>query len=181
MTNVRNIIEAAYARRTANDPDTLATKSELIALCDRLLKSIYARVGKENRRYFGTSAPVVGVAGVWARPADSTAILWVQRANGTRVHIVPFSDRIAEIPPRIYPLGPNFYTVGTADDPTATETLTFFYSKRHPTLNASAEPDHADNELDDTWPEHYNDLLVSKVARYLAIKSGRAASEVEFL
>lgn len=181
-TTVRQIIEAAYARRTANEPDKLATKAELIAVVDRLLKLIYATVAKVNRRHFATkSAPIAGVAGKWTRPADAISILWVENATGQRVHIVPFTDRNAEISPKIYPLGRDFLTNGAAGDPSATAPLTFYYAKRHPSLNPALEWDDVANVLDSTWPEHFNDILVSKVARYLAIKAGRSVDEVAYL
>lgn len=195
-TTCKQIIEAAYARRTANDPDRLATKAELVALIDRLVKAVYARVGKVNRRYFGATADVVGDGTKWARPSDATAVLWVESAGpagsgsnanltpGARVHITPFSDRDAEMSPKIYPFGSFYFSAGGAEDPDPTadgDKLRFYYAQRHPDLDPMQEPDAAANTLSASWPEHYNDLLVSRVARYLATKDGRGSDEIAHL
>lgn len=193
-TTCKLIIESAWARRTANDPDKLATGKELVRVIDRKLKQVYAKVGKVSRRFFATTSNVTPDGTKWVRPSDAIAVLWVESGgaagtgadrkitpNGTRVYITPFSNRDAEVSPRIYPLGRNYLTEGGASNPSASangDVLTFTYAKRHPDLAPDSATDASANTLDSTWPEHYNDILIAHVARYLAIKDGRPATEL---
>lgn len=180
-TTAKDIIEAAYARRTANHPEKLATKSELISVLSRFLQRISADVAKVNPWYFSTQEDVTGSSGVWDRPASAVVVMHVENASGTEVSIVPFRQRDAEMAPRIYPLGRTFKTVGEASDPSGSDVLTFTFSERLDALDSTAQWDAAANTLADTWPEHHNDLLADHLAAYLAIKDGRADSELAAL
>lgn len=181
-TTAKAIIDAAYARSTFNEPDKLATNSELIGVIDRRLKQLYSLAARNNPLYFGKRLPVTYDAGVqgWPRPNDAEMVVSLYySATGDEVHIVPFDDRIAEMPPRVYEFGKVYFSVGTPSDPTA-ESIDFFYSKRHPDLDASQPATAAVNTVDSSWPEQFNDLMVLHVARYLSIKDQREG-EVQIL
>ncbi|HET7322210.1 MAG TPA: hypothetical protein VFI96_06920 [Longimicrobiaceae bacterium] len=202
-TTCKTLIEAAWARRTANDPDTLGTEAELIGVIDRVIKALYALAADVNPYYFGKTASVEGNGSVWPIPSEAVRIFKAvaDGASGTgvdrkittlgqRVSIMRFIDQTGEIAPAIYRFGSGYYSPGRAAsgnalaDPSPSvngDKIKLFYSKRHPDLDATAQPDAAANTLDSTWPEHYNDLLVIPQARYLAIKDGREATEVQAL
>jgi hypothetical protein len=184
-TTAKQIIEAAYARSTFNDPDKLATNSELIAVIDRRLKQLYSVASRANPAYFGTSANATGVASAYTRPTDAELVMRVEGvsgvvASGTEISIVPFEDRNAEMAPVVYLFGSSYISPGGAGNPAATDTIKFYYSKRHPNLDPTLASDHATNTLDTSWPEQFNDLLVLHVAKYLATKDNRTA-EIQVL
>lgn len=166
-TTVKELIDAAYSRSTFNDPDKLATDKELAAVIDRRLKELFSIAAGQNPFYFGSKLDVVGAGGEWTKPADAEMIVRVENATGDEVKVVPFEDKEADLAPRIYSFGQKFYTVGDAGDPLATDTLTFFYSKRPVTLASASAA------LDSMWPEQFNDLIVLHVARYLSVKDQR--------
>lgn len=193
------LITAAYSRSSWNDPDKLATNSELIGVIDRRMKQIYSMAARANPLYFGTIsssvAPTTDSASVysWARPSDAELIFRVEAGTaigtpgttittGTEISVVPFEDKQAELAPRIYEFGQRYYTAGLTGDPVAAATnahsLTFYYSKRHrdlTTLNNSTT-----GTLESQWPSQFDDLIVLHIAKYLATKDNRDG-EVQLL
>lgn len=183
-TTAKDLITAAYAHRTANDPDKLATKGELVSVLSRKLRAIYARAHEANPYFFSKTAEVVGVGGTWDRPEDAARVLWIYSGADPvagRVRIVPFRDIEAELPPRLYQLGLTFHPTGHDADPSGTDPLTFVYAFTHPDLDPVQLWDTEANTLDESWPEHYNDILVLRIAKYLAAKDGRAPTELAAL
>lgn len=195
-TTARTLIDAAYSRSAANDPNKLATDTELIAVIDRRLKQIYSFAARQNPFYFGQSTSVTGDATKWVRPtaaelvfkveADGPAGTGVDRkitTVGLEVSLVPFEDREAEMAPRIYPLGRAYYSVGiAATDPSASingDKLKIFYSRRHADLNPALPATDAANTLEADWPEQFSDLIVIHLSKYLNIKD-IARSPAEF-
>jgi len=181
-TNCRDLIEAAYSRSTFNDPEKLATRSELIGVIDRRMKQLYSVIARENPTYFGTVDEIDSTNGTWPRPSSPPAELVhrVEKSDGQQVHITSFEDRTGEQPPAIYQYGQVYRTVGRTNDPINNDSLTFYYSKRHPDLDPEKPWDDQDNTLDPMWPEQFNDLVVLHVARYLATKDGRS-EEIQVL
>jgi hypothetical protein len=181
-TTARDIINAAYSRSTFNDPDKLATESELIGVIDRRMKQLYSIVARHNPLYFGASLaqPYSAPAGGWPRPADAELVVRISNPGGGEVHIVPFDDREAEMAPRVYQFGQVYRSVGATGDPANSGSLTFFYSKRHKDLVSSESATTTNNTLEASWPEQFNDLIVLHVARYLSTKDQRV-EEVQVL
>jgi hypothetical protein len=171
-TTCQTLIEAAYARSTANDPGDLSADPELIGVIDRRLKAIYSFAARVNKYYFAKSVPVVGSSGSWAFPSDSESVFYVESTVPAEVHIVPFKDRLSALAPRVYKYGQALKTVGQAGDPANNATLTLFYSYQHPALNPALSASHATNTLEANWPEEFNDLVVFRLCRYLATKDG---------
>lgn len=167
-TTVQDILNAAYSRSTQNNPGTIATEStELLAVVQRALDGAYAFAARINPTFFADTADVVGAASVWARPELAESIFLIEEADGTEVVVVPYNDRTAEeLKPSLYEFGQNFFGAGNAADPSATDTLTFYFASRPATLAA------LDDVLDAMWREQFNELLVTEVAIYLAVKDG---------
>jgi hypothetical protein len=165
------VIDAAFARSLQNDPGTTATHKELIGVIDRYMRGLYAQIAREDPTYFGTSASVNGSSGAWTRPPEAEVVFHIANASGAEVNVMPFKHREDEVPPRVYRLGNIYRTVGLTGDPSGSETLTFFYSKKHPNLNLNAQA--SDNLLDSTFPSQFLDLPVVAVAKYMALKEGR--------
>jgi len=176
VTDVQDILNAAYSRSTQNNPGTIATEStELLAVVQRALDGCYAMAARINPTFFAESASVAppGASTPWDRPETAESIFRIEdNSDGSEIVVVPYDDRTAEeLLPAVYEFGKQFYTAGNAADPDPTsETLDFFYSKRPETLTA------LDDTLDPMWTEQFNELLVLEVAIYLAVKDGAAQS-----
>lgn len=174
-TTVGTIIDAARARSNFNDAE-VGTVFELTAVIDRFMKRLFSMGARVNRYYFSQQSTVAASSGTWARPATAEMVWRVEKADSTKVNVVPFEDKKAELPPRIYELGQVYHpTSGEAADLAGTETLTFFFSKRHTDLSTTglSSEDAKALTLDALWPEQFNDLPVLKVSQYLAVKDSR--------
>jgi hypothetical protein len=184
-TTCRTLIEAAWNSSAANDPDTLATKSELIGVIDRRLKQLYIIAARYNPFFFGTTSSVTGDGTKWARPTDAELVITAYgdgtaggggdaKLTGTpEVSIVPFNDQDSELSPKIYQLGRDYYSAGSASDPSAStdgDKIKFYYAKQPADLDPSLDWEHATNTLATDWPEQFNDLLVLHLAYYMALK-----------
>lgn len=174
-TTAKDLIQRAFGKRTANDPDRLASRPEMIRALSDYIRQLYVEVAELDEEFFPTSSDVTGVAGVWAIPSTIIAVFRVLDANGDEVSIVPFRDPDADVAPRVYQRGTNLYTVGETGDPATTAVLTLHGTLVHPELDQTALWDATANTLDASWPERHNELLVRELARYLAFKGGRAA------
>ena len=176
-TTVTEILEAAYAKSTQNNPGTIATETtELLQVVQRQLDGCFAVAARVNPQFYALKTPVAGVAGVWARPADAESIFRIETTVGDLlVVVVPYDDRTAESGlPGVYEYGQDFYTAGNASDPTGTDSLEFYYSKQPTALTALGDT------LDAMWPEQFNELLILDVALYLATKdAGTTGREAE--
>lgn len=178
-TTAKDLIQRAVARSTRNDPDKTASRKELIRALSDFIRPLYVAVAEVDEEFFPTESDVTGSSGVWALPSTMIAPFYVEDADGVEVSIVPLTDRDADIAPRVYQQGTSLYTVGETGDPAGSEVLTIIGSFLHSALDPDEAWDHADNTLSSTWPERHNDLLVSVLARYLAVKREDAAEIAE--
>ncbi len=173
MSTAQQIITAALLRSAKNQASQIATNAtELISTLNRSLRGCFAVAARVNPEYIGAISSVVGVAGVWARPALADSVWWVEDASGSEVAVVPPAERDAEPgKPSIYRLGRAYYTVGRTTgavlDPAATDTLSFYGALRPAALTTLAE------ELPASWDGAYDDMLILDLAMYVAIKDGR--------
>ena len=169
MSTVADILVAAIARSSKNEADNLATfGTELVAALNRSLRGAYAIAARVNPEYVGAIELVTGVAGTWARPALAESVWWVETTAGDEVAVVPPAERAAEPGrPSLYRLGRSYVTVGRVADPGATDTLRFYCALRPAALTATTE------SLPATWDRAYDDLLITDLAMYLALKDGR--------
>ena len=171
-TSVQDILDAAFATSTKNQPGTIATSGvELLEAVKRKLQGIYAFAARVNPLHFATTLDVTGVGGVWERPEPANAIIRIEDASFVEVVVVPFDDRLAAEPkPALYEFGGNFIVSPLQTNPPGdTDDLTFWFSKR------PDDPDPFDltGLLDPDWDDGYNDLLIFEIAIYLAMKDGR--------
>lgn len=178
-TAVQDLLDAAYAKSTKNRPGTIATEAtELFNTVVRIIRGVYAFAADVNPAHFSDTAAVVGVASAWGRPEAAEAILRIETAAFAEVVVVPFDDRLAADPkPALYEFGGAFHAPSTQTSPPgATDTLTFWFSKR------PDDPNPADltGVIDPDWQEDFNELLILELAIYLALKDGRF-DEVEAL
>lgn len=201
-TTCKDLIDAAYARSTFNDPDKLATDAELIGVIDRRHKQLYSMAAEYNPVYFGKSENVQASSSAWTWPDQAELIFRVEvgttannQTSGTLVRVVPIEDQEADIKPSVYQMGRSYYTTDSTElDPTAStgDDLLFYYSKRAYDLDDTIAPDantgntvtsetDQGNIIDSTWPEQFNDLIVLHIAKYLSIKDGRAGEEIAAL
>lgn len=178
-TTVQDLLDAAYAKSTKNQPGTIATEAtELFNVVVRIIRGVYSFAAELNPTLFSATEDVTGVASVWARPEAAEAILRIETAAFVEVAVVPYDDRLCADPkPAVYEFAGGFRAVaGQTNPPGATDDLTFFYSKR------PDDPNPADltGVIDPDWQEDYNELLILEIAIYLALKDGRF-DEVEAL
>ena len=164
MPTVQNVIDGGVAYSTLNDT-TLAIDSELIGVVDRAQKELMARHSSRFITKTTVSAPGAGTA--WTAPATSK-IHRIEKADGTKVHVVDVDDQEAAFDPRVYRLTDAVYTVGTNQNP-ASEALVFIHATVPATLSATG------NNLQGSWPEWWTRILELEVALFLAIKDGRSS------
>lgn len=179
-TTPRSIIEAAYAKSLKNKAGTIATEgTELLQLVIRIFRSLYAGAARINPLFFSESPSVAFAGSGWARPEGAQLIYRLEAGNGsgfavgTEVIVVPFDQRNAEPgKPAVYRLGqvyrPASGSATVAPISPQAGSLTFFYSKR-PTTPATL-----DTTVDPLWIEDFNEIPILRVARFLAMKDGRA-------
>jgi hypothetical protein len=169
VSTAGDILVAAIARSAKNQADDIATlATELLAALNRGLRGAYAIAARVNPEYVGSIESVVGVNGVWARPALAESVWWVETAAGVEVAVVPPAERTAEPGlPSVYRLGRAYVTVGRPADPAPGDTLRFYCAMRPAALAALTDG------LPVSWDRGYDDLLILDLACYMAIKDGR--------
>ncbi len=171
MATVQEIIDQGFNRSFKNRPDTIATDAtELVSVVDRLQKEMFAFAAEENPEYFGSALIVVGVGGVWARPANAESIILILTTSGSaEVVVVPIDQKDVEAGyvKAVYEWGRQFFGAGNTGDPAGTESLTFYYSDVPNTLTALGD------SLDSRWPDRFKPIYELGVAAYLAVKDGR--------
>lgn len=173
-TTPRQILNAAYARSAKNQPGQIATEAtELLGFVIRTFRLLYAMAARVNPAFFGAEKSGLTYASPgWARPEDAELVWRIEKADGTRVLVVPFDDRqIDTYQPAVYRFGQIYRPAHT--DPSSQDTLTFFYSKR------PADPPDLDTPVDALWTEQFNELPILEVAIYLALKDGRTEEAEE--
>lgn len=181
-TTVRQLIEAAYAKSTKNKANTIASESgELLQLVIRTLRSLYAGGARVNPYFFSESANVAFASPGWARPEGAQLIYRIEAASvsppasitaGTEIAVVPFeSKNIEPGKPALFRFGQIFRPVSTSATvaPISPQngSLTFYYSRRPST------PASLDTAIDSLWIEDFNEIIILRIARYLALKDGR--------
>ena len=164
MPTVQNVIDGGVAYSTLNDT-TLAVDSELIGVIDRAQKELMARHSSRFITKTTVSAPGAGTA--WTAPVTSK-IHRIEKADGTKVHVVDVDDQEAAFDPRVYRLTDAVYTVGSNPNP-ASEALVFIHATVPATLSATG------SNLQGSWPEWWTRILELEVALFLAVKDGRAS------
>lgn len=176
-TTVQQIIEAAYARSTANDPGKLATDGELLALTNRIYHALWAIAAVANPAAFTSRVATTALAGAPASTALTTDVIDVRRvqtAAAAKVNVIPLEeiDRSYHLAPAVYRQGGVLVSRGLAGDPVAGDILTIFQ------LDAPADLTLLASVLDVRFPTRNMELVITMIAMYLSTKDeGRDAAE----
>jgi len=165
-TTVQDILDQAYNLSGKTQPGELVDEgSEIPLAVHRHLRATYLIGAQVNPTFFGASAAVAGVASVWAEPTDSNLVFYIEDATPAPISIRRLQEKAESWEdPSVYALGRSFYPCGGANDPSGTETLTMYYSKKPSALTALADT------LDVTWDEDHNDVLIYALGTYMATK-----------
>jgi hypothetical protein len=169
-TTPQDILNAAYAKSTKNQPGSISTEStELLQVVIRALRGLYSFAARVNPMCFAAMSTAVWDTDGWPWPEGAESLFKIENnANGSLIVVVPFDDTGAEAgKPAVFNLGNKFYPAGNANDPDNAVTLAYRYSKR------PDSPADLNTALDGTWLEQFNELLSLEVAMYLALKDGR--------
>lgn len=169
MATPQEILTAAYAKSTKNQPGKIAAEAtELLEVVNRVIRTFFQIGARVNPTFFGDQDDITYSAPGWARPALAESIFRIEDAGGVEVVVVPFDDRQAETGvPRVYRMGQVYRTVAGAGDPPASGDLTFFFSRR------PADAASLGATIDAGFPEAYIELAHLEVAAYLANKDQR--------
>lgn len=181
MSTAQQLIEAAYARSTANDAGKLASDGELLGHLNRKYQSLYAIMGMRSGD--NAIAKVAlnfagGPPAFAALPADIIDLVRVEKNDGSRAYLIPANekDRSWHLAPAMYRQGNSLVSRGQAGDPVAGDTYQLLHIDAPAGLNALA------TATDARFPVRFEDLLVLDLAVYLSVKDeGRNQSEYEAL
>lgn len=169
-TTPQQLITAAYAKSSKNQPGKIATEStELLAIVNRMFRGYYAFAARVNPLLFGTKTTVAFSSPGWPRPDTAELVFRIEKnSDHTEVVVVPYEDRDAEAGlPAVYRLG-GVYIPASANAPNPQSgSLDIFASKRSTDAGTLGTP------VDATWIEAYNELPTLDIAIYLATKDGR--------
>ena len=183
--SVNDIVTRARAFSVSNNAATLTgNPGEMIARVSDDQMQVF-QAAAEADRYFATIATAasadlpanrtVDLAGL-AAPCER--IVWVTRADGVLVNPVDFEDQRAALPPRYYLVGQQIIAEVASDwGASGPVALTVGYA-------FGAAPLDPLGGLAQTLvlPDRYGDVLVARLAAYLAAKdTGRAPEEVQRL
>jgi len=165
-TSVQQLIEAAYARSSANDPGKLAEDLELIGFTNRLYQAMYAAMAAASPEQFLTRVSVTLAGGVGGLPDETIDVRRVQSASGLRVNISPIEelDRLWQFAPVVFQEGNNLVSRGGVGDPGPADVLTAWVVAPPPTLDDLADL------LDLKFATRFVELLVLEIAIYLDTK-----------
>jgi hypothetical protein len=175
MTTVQQIIEAAYARSTDNDPGKLAVDAELIGHLNRDYRSRYA-IWSLKAGDAAIASVVLNLAGnpaAAALPADIIDVDRIEDAAGSKVNLVPINEknRAFHLAPVVYRQGLSIISRMQAGDPGPGAALTLFHNDAPAVLAALGDT------LDVRYPARFEMLLILGLAIYLDTKdTGRDLS-----
>lgn len=176
MSTVQQIVEAAYARSTDNDPGKLAVDAELIAHLNRDFQARFAiwslKAGDAAVASVVLTMGAVSPATV-SLPTDLIDIDRIETTPGNKVNLIPVNekDRSWHLAPALYRSGLSLVSRGQAGDPFPGQTLTLFHNSAPATLSALSDI------LDSRYPARFELLLILGLALYLDTKdTGRDLS-----
>lgn len=168
MTTVQQIIEAAYARSTDNDPGKLAVDAELIAHLNREYRARFALWSLKAGDAAVASVPLVlaGSPAAAVLPTDIIDIDRIEDAAGSKINLVPINEknRAWHLAPAVYRQGLSIISRMQAGDPGLGQTLTLFHNDAPAALAALTDT------LDVRYPARFEMLLILGLAIYLDTK-----------
>jgi hypothetical protein len=168
MTTVQQIIEAAYARSTDNDPGKLAVDSELIAHLNRDYRARYAlwSLKAGDAAIASVGLTLGGNPAAAALPTDIIDIDRIEDSTGSKINLVPINEknRVWHLAPAVYRQGLSIISRMQAGDPSSGQTLTLFHN------DAPAALANLTDTLDVRYPARFELLLILGLAIYLDTK-----------
>lgn len=168
MTTAQQLIEAAYARSTSNDPGKLATDNELLGRLGRTYQSLFALASRQRPDEFATRQALTlgGSNASVALTPDTIEIRRIQNAQGAKVHLIPATeiDRLWHVAPCVYRVGLSVISRGLGGDPIAGDALTAWLLLPGVTIAALS------TTLDLTYPTRHVEILSNDLALYLDAK-----------
>lgn len=175
MTTAQQIIEAAYARSTDNDPGKLAVDAELIS---HLNRDYQARFGLWSLKagdaaVASVSLTLLGPPAGATLPTDIIDIDRIEDTSGSRINLVPINEknRAFHLAPVVYRQGLALLSRGQTGDPSIGQTLVVFHNDAPAPLTALS------SVLDTRYPARFEMLLILGLAIYLDTKdTGRDLS-----
>jgi len=167
-TTAQMILEAAYARSTANDPGKLATDNELLGRLTRSYQGLWALAARQRPDEFATIQAIqfLGATVAFVLPTDLIEVRRLQNAGGATVHLIPAAEitRLWHIPPCVYRTGGTLYSRGKTGDPVAGDILTAWLLLAGAVLNTLS------SVLDPAFPTRHVEILINDLALYLDAK-----------
>lgn len=175
----QEIFDAAVSWSLKEAPDGVTLDpTEATGIINRSVDGLFLFGSRFNPAYFGVSAAIAGVAGVWAFPSTQPPAAGNPYANlvfyreveatGEKLHVVPIDQRAAAHPlPAVYLLGRTYVTAGNANDPTGTAQIRLFYARAPvPIANLAGT-------VDTLLPDTFMELGALETAMHAAIKDSR--------
>lgn len=174
-TTAQQIIEAAYARSTDNDPGKLAVDAELISHLNRDYQARYALWSLKAGDAAVASIPLVlaGIPAVATLPTDIVDIDRIEDGLGSRINLVPINEknRAWHLAPALYRQGLSLISRNQSGDPVSGQTVTLFHNDAPAPLTVLS------SILDARYPARFEMLLILGLAIYLDTKdTGRDLS-----
>ena len=165
-----------------NDPTMTGNTDEMITAIAAWERDIFRAAAIESR-FFATTAILNSSAGSANRTLDLSALtppverLIVLNSPTAAVHRVDLEDQAAELAPRFYQLGQNLYEIGSEWGAPGALAMTVAYAMAPAPLDPTGN---LSQTL--TLPDDYTDLVVLRLAHYLAVKdTGRDPVEAQGL
>lgn len=180
MTTVQQLIEAGYARSTANDPGKLGGDLELIAFLNRRYQLRFALLASASgdNMLAKTSLALAGAPAALVLPGDLIDLIRVENTAGAKVHVIPADEkgRSWHLTPAVYRQGLSLVSLMRSGDPGIASALTLFYLDAPTALTLLA------SALDARYPARWEGLLINDLALYLSTKDeGRSEGEYKEL
>lgn len=175
MTTAQQIIEAAYARSTDNDPGKLAVDAELISHLNRDYQARFAlwSLKAGDAALASTALSFAGNPALAVLPADIIDIDRIEDLSGNKVNLIPVNERGRpwHLAPAVYRQGLTLTSRAQAGDPGTGASYVLFYNDAPATLSALS------SVLDARYPARFEMLLILGLAIYLDTKdTGRDLS-----
>jgi hypothetical protein len=180
MSTAQQLIEAGYARSTANDAGKLASDGELLLHLNRKYQSLYAIMalsGGDNA-LAKTTLVLAGAPAAAALPTDVIDIKRLELLDGSKAYLIPADekDRSWHLAPSFYRQGGSIVSRGLTGDLGVGGSVVVYHLDAPAALAALA------TSTDPRFPVRYEDILVLDLAIYLSTKDdGRDETEYKQL
>lgn len=180
MSTAQSLIEAGYARSTANDAGKLASDGELLLHLNRKYQSLYAfmAVAAGDNALAKATLVLAGAPPAAALPVDVIDIKRLEQLLGGKAYLIPADekDRSWHLAPAFYRQGNSLVSCARSGDLAAGQSVVVYH------LDAPAALAALGSVTDPRFPVRYEDILVLDLAIYLSSKDeGRSEKEYKQL